>query len=200
MTTQDATAPEAGRPGQVLTVCTGNICRSPLLERVLQRELDRRWGAGAYTVGSAGTRALVGHPMDERSAEVLGSFGGSAAGFVARRLTQQLIAAADLVLVATTEHRAAVVREHPPALRHTFTFREFAALADTLDEGQLDLDETAPVDRLRSLAALAVGRRGPGVVSQPDIIDPYRREDATYRQMREEIGAALPGVLRALCP
>lgn len=185
-------------PGRVLTVCTGNVCRSPLLERLLQSHLDRAWGTGAYVVSSAGTHALVGRPMDDRSAAVLGALGGSPDGFVARRLTHRLVADADLVLVATTDHRRLVLREHPPALRHTFTFRELGALADTIEQEPLVPRDLPPRERLRALAAALIDRRGPGVVRAADIVDPYRRDDAVYRQMRMEIEQALPSVLRAL--
>ena len=49
---------------RVLTVCTGNICRSPFIERALQAELDRSWGPGVVEVTSAGTGAMVGEPMN----------------------------------------------------------------------------------------------------------------------------------------
>lgn len=188
----------AARPGRVLTVCTGNVCRSPLLERVLQRELDRRWGPGTHEVSSAGTHALVGHPMDERSAGVLRAFGGSPDGFVARRLTGRMVAEADLVLVATTNHRRLVLREHPPALRHTFTFREFAALADAAGHELPPDRDLPPPERLRALARVLIARRGPGVVPEPDIIDPYRQADEVYRLMQEQVAQALPSALRAL--
>ncbi|QDO89696.1 low molecular weight phosphatase family protein [Ornithinimicrobium ciconiae] len=185
-------------PGRVLVVCTGNICRSPLLERVLQRALDRRWGTGGYQVRSAGTHGLEGHPMDERAASVLRALGGTPSGFVARRLRPAMVAEADLVLTATTAHRGLVVRAHPLALRYAFTFREFAALADTLDDDQLPGPEGPPSGRLRDLAATLVTRRGPGVVDDADIVDPFRREDAVYQQMDAQVRVALPGVLRAL--
>jgi len=182
----------------VLTVCTGNICRSPLLERVLQRHLDESWGPGAYVVASAGTHGLVGHPMDERSAQVLRSFGGSPDGFVARRLTPGLVAEADLVLTATADHRSLVLRQYPRALRHTFTFREFAVLADVVAQDPLVARDLPPRERLQALAATLIGRRGPGVVVEPDIVDPFRRDDAVYREMQEQIEQALPSVLRTL--
>lgn len=187
-----------GRPGRVLTVCTGNVCRSPLLERVLQRELDDRWGAGSYEVSSAGTHGLEGYPMDERAATVLHDLGGSAEGFLARRLRPQWVAEAHLVLTATAEHRAAVVRSHPLALRYAFTFREFAALADRLADDQLPDPDAPPATRLRELAAALLTRRGPRVVREPDIVDPFRREDTVYHQMDAQVREALPGVLRAL--
>lgn len=186
------------RPGRVLTVCTGNVCRSPLLERVLQGALDQRWGTGRYEVSSAGTHGLEGHPMDARSAEVLRGLGSTDQGFVARRLRPAMVASADLVLTASAEHRSMVVRSHPLALRYAFTFREVAALADHLSDEQLPGADTPPAQRLRELAATLLTRRGPKAVREADIVDPFRRDDAVYQQMEHQVREALPGVLRVL--
>ena len=45
-------------PFRILTVCTGNICRSPVAERLLQAGLG-----DAVAVSSAGVRAVVGDPI-----------------------------------------------------------------------------------------------------------------------------------------
>ncbi|MFK5633259.1 MULTISPECIES: low molecular weight phosphatase family protein [unclassified Ornithinimicrobium] len=186
--------------GLILTVCTGNVCRSPLLERLLQAALDERYGAGAVPVRSAGTRALIGSPMDERAAGVLGALGGSPAGFVGRRLSEPMVQQAELVLTATREHRADVARMHPRALKRTFTFRELADILDRLPPEELPQDAD-PQARVAALARVAAARRG---VRQPrtwtdfDIVDPYRRDDAVYATMREQVESALPAVLRGL--
>lgn len=190
-------AAEEARPGRVLTVCTGNICRSPLLERLLQGELDRAWGRGRHEVTSAGTHALVGNPMDERAATVLRTLGGTPHGFVARWLVPPFVAQADLVLTATREHRSLVVRMHPQAVRYALTFREFAALADSVSDEELPGPDAPPV-RLRALATLLTGRRGQVPVPELDIVDPYRRPDEVYQQMEEQVRAAWPSAARVL--
>lgn len=186
--------------GQILTVCTGNICRSPLLERVLQGLVDERWGAGVVPVRSAGTMAMVGHPMDEQSAARLASFGGSAEGFVSRQLSKDLVAAADLVLTATREHRAAVVKTHPRALRYTFTVGDFADLAEHLPAEDLPSTDDGAQWVREITAALAAqrGLRPPREATEVDIVDPYLRSDATYQRMTDQVGALLPHLTRAL--
>jgi len=67
---------------RVLFVCIGNVCRSPLGERLLAARLH----AEAFEVSSAGVAAMVGSPMTPEAAVHLESYGGSADGFVARQM------------------------------------------------------------------------------------------------------------------
>ncbi len=69
------------RPQSILFVCTGNICRSPIAERIL-RTLAGTAGV-SVTVTSAGVGAQNGAPMHPLSVEVLDEHGYDAAGFEA---------------------------------------------------------------------------------------------------------------------
>lgn len=187
-------------PARVLVVCTGNICRSPLVERVLGAALAARWGAAAVTVSSAGTSALVDSPMDERSGDLLRLLGGDPEGHLGRRLTRDLVSGADLVLTATRAHRSAVVRLHPRALRTTFTLRDFADLAARVPDEDLPREATA-VGQVRAVVALLASRRGltpPLADDLADVVDPYRRPDAVYAEMLAQLREALPQVIRPL--
>ena len=192
----------APTPGRVLTVCTGNICRSPVLERALQAELDRSWGPGLVEVSSAGTGALVGHPMEDQARALLEARGYAADGFRARDLTSQLVADADLVLTATRAHRGKVMALHPRAIRRTFTFREFAHLVSGLTDDELRGEgEGMPRDHVARVVALAAGQRGvdaPLVDAEADIVDPYRLSRKVFEAMSTQILGSLPQVVRAL--
>lgn len=182
----------------LLVVCTGNVCRSPLVERVLQHHLDGAHGAGTIRVHSAGTGALVGSPMDERSAALLRDLGGDPGGFAARRLTSGMVAEADLVLTATRAHRADVVRLVPRAMRRTFTVRELALLLTQVPDTDLP-DWRDPAPALATLADLARSARGVVVAGRDeelDVVDPYRRDDEVYAQVRDQVERALPDLLR----
>ncbi len=59
-------SPDPSGPVRLLTVCTGNVCRSPYAAALLGAGLD--WARpGAFRVASAGTPALVGRPVDAGS-------------------------------------------------------------------------------------------------------------------------------------
>ena len=102
-------------------VCTGNICRSPFIERLLRVSVP-----GSSVVTSAGTEALVGEPMDPAVAELVRRQGGDAEGFAARQVTAEMVGEVDLVLTATRAHRAAVAFMQPKALRYGFTLGDFS--------------------------------------------------------------------------
>ena len=194
---------------RILIVCTGNICRSPFIERLLQHELDeRRPGSGAGTpeiiVRSAGTGAMVGSAMDPRAAAQLEAHGGDPSGFSARDLTQALIAESDLVLTATREHRGKVARMSPAAMRRVFTFRDFAHLVAGID-GPAPAGAAAvrmsPRDWVRNVADKAAASRGLKPPLSPDladIVDPYRREDEVFATMAQQIVEPMPSVVRTL--
>ena len=74
---------------RVLVVCTGNVCRSPLVERVLAHTVGAQ-----IEVQSAGTAALVDSPMDGRAAAQLQRWRMDPAGFVARQVVPAMVARA----------------------------------------------------------------------------------------------------------
>ena len=184
---------------RVLTVCTGNVCRSPFMERALQAELDRSWGPGVVEVRSAGTGALAGEPMNPPAMRVLEAAGYSADGFVAQSLTPEIVASSDLVLTATRRHRGLVAQMHPRALRYAFTLREFADLVSDLPREAYAAAD--PAEHVRALVQAAAGRRGmrpPLSDEDADIVDPYRRETVVFDTMSAPVMSALPQVAAAL--
>jgi protein-tyrosine phosphatase len=185
--------------GRILVVCTGNICRSPYIERRLVSLLA---GTDA-AVTSAGTRALVGSPIEPESAELLSAAGGSTAGFAARQLTPAILAEADLVIAATQAHRAEAVRVNPKVLRRTFTLGAFADLVRDADLASASSDTDADQPWARRLAEIALRRRGlfrARPAEEADIPDPYQRGPAAYAIMASEIERALLVVGPALRP
>jgi protein-tyrosine phosphatase len=179
-------------PFRILTVCTGNICRSPMSERLLQAGLDERF-PGQFEVESAGTAALEGNPIDHRVAGFIQALGGTAEHFSARMLTPKVLQGHDLVLALTREHRSRIVELAPNMLRKTFTLQEFARLTNSL---RLDsISEGA--DRWRQAIPKAIRARSisAGEAVNDDVVDPYGRSEEHYLQMRREIVASLSIIL-----
>lgn len=194
-------------PVRILTVCTGNICRSPVAERLLQAGLNQVV-PGGFEVASAGTRAMVDDPMQPISADIVRTFGGTPDGFAARQLTPRILRGVDLVLTMTSGHRGEVLQQDASMLKRTFTIREFARMLDVLDARATEQPDAGPDDAdplaantayWRSLPARAAGVRHlalPADPSENDIIDPYRRSPEVYRQMEDELAPAIISILR----
>ena len=192
-----------GHEARILVVCTGNICRSPFIERLLQHQLDeRRPGSDrAVLVHSAGTGALTGSAMDERAAAQLVAHGGDPSGFRARDLTPDLIAGSDLVLTATRAHRGTVSAMYPKVLRQVFTFRDFADLVAGVDGLSARVTRMEPRAWVRQVTEDAAASRGinpPLEPAQADIVDPFRREDEVFATMAQQIVGSMPAVVRGL--
>ncbi|MEU4229750.1 hypothetical protein AB0F17_36100 [Nonomuraea sp. NPDC026600] len=150
----------------ILFVCTGNICRSPLAERLARSALGP-----SFQVTSAGTHAEPGLEMHERTRRTLLRLGGDPSGFVSRALTTEVLAAADLVLTAASAHRAESVSMHLPAAGRTFTIVEFGTLARAVAPTAITCHHDA-VRRAHALVDEVRMLRGLVPVDRPDILDP----------------------------
>lgn len=199
-TESSAARPEDARP-TILTVCTGNICRSPMAEILLRRTLEP---LGVH-VHSAGTQALVDYGMPQPAQEMAISLGADA-GIVdahrARYLIEPMLQQADLILTMSREHRSRAVQMMPRSLRRVFTIREFARLASTLStedaRAAADAAGSDPRERLRAVALAVADQRGLSepVADEDDVIDPYRRSQEIYEQSAAEMTPAVAEVDR----
>ncbi|GAA1059360.1 arsenate reductase/protein-tyrosine-phosphatase family protein [Agromyces bracchium] len=182
---------------RILTVCSGNICRSPMAEQLLRARLG---GVDDIEVSSAGTIAMVGDGMPAEARELSARLGAADAdAHRARQLDERMVREADLVLGLAREHRRAVVELVPAATRKTFTLREFAHLAAEVTEADLaasvDPFADAPPGGLGVAVTATASLRG--VVApfespdDADVVDPYRRSAAVYEQSAQQIGPAV---------
>lgn len=189
---------------EVLTVCSGNICRSPLAEVVLKARL----GSSAR-VHSAGTVGLDSAPMTDEAQKIaieLGARAEDAAAHRSRYLFEQDLVTPDLVLAMSREHRRRIVELRPARLRSAFTAREFARLAaDASDDDLLRAADAAgadPAARVRAAVGAVAAMRGasapPADPADDDVIDPYRRSWATYQLSASQLAPALDQVVRVL--
>jgi protein-tyrosine-phosphatase len=178
----------------VLLVCTGNICRSALAERLGRAYLDEVLGeqAGAVRLVSAGTQAVVGSAMHPHSDLVLRGFGATAGDFRAQQLTESLAAQADLTLTMTRAHRREVLRLAPRGLARTFTLREAAGLLGLLGEWEPEGDGFG--ERASSLVkALADARSRRAADDNDDVPDPIGGPVEAHEEAGELIvGTLLP--------
>ncbi|MFD1660323.1 low molecular weight phosphatase family protein [Streptomyces caeni] len=197
---------------RVLFVCTGNVYRSALAERLLAVRMPP--GSGVRPE-SAGTEAWSWPSMEPSTKSVLEELGGDASGFASRRLTAELVAGAALVLGLAREHREAAVRLAPVALRRCFTLKEFVRLGaggggdvgTPHGEGPggpdrlHTVDRSNTVDRLKAVVAAAAARRGtaaPVTPEEDDIADPWGMPREVLHGCALEIDEAVRGLARLL--
>ncbi|ABK04603.1 protein tyrosine phosphatase [Arthrobacter sp. FB24] len=198
---------ESPTPVRILTVCTGNICRSPVAERLLQAGLDQVL-PGGFEVRSAGTRAMVGNPIQPLSADIVNMYGGTDKGFTARQLTQKILRDTDIVLTMTSKHRGEVLQLDASLLKRTFTIREFARMLEALEERDAagEATGTAAAEKAsdagtmwRGLPARLASVRHLALAADSadnEVIDPYKRGPEVYRQMEDELAPAILTILR----
>lgn len=189
---------------EILTVCTGNICRSPLAETLLRTRLAGLPGA----VSSAGTLGLDSAAMTAEAQQLADGL-GIPANIVrehrSRQLTDAHLQRPDLILTMAREHRRAIVEMDPARLRTTFTVREFARLAqDTPDAEIVNATGTqiTPSDKLRAALQVVAAHRGmtppPVDPSDDDVVDPYRRSWNTYQRSADQLVPAIDQVVRVV--
>lgn len=185
------------KDGTILVVCTGNVCRSPYIERRLSAALSKT----DISVSSAGTGALVGSDMDSRVAHRLRELGLSSDGFEARQLTPEIARSADLILAATREHRSSIVRMESSVLRRTYALADFSDLTAHLSKTGMVVARRADgtsgnfVRRVSDAAALGRGEIRARTRDEAEIVDPFRAPDKILERMVEQVDTLLPAVV-----
>lgn len=115
------------RPYTVMTVCTGNICRSPMAQVILKKMIADRGLANRISVDSSGVSDEEhGHPIDPRAARVLRARGYDVPVHHAHQITAQEAAHTDLLLPMTADHLRMLDWFLPPSRRdHARLYRSF---------------------------------------------------------------------------
>jgi protein-tyrosine phosphatase len=190
-----------------LLVCMGNICRSPMAERLLVADARSLVGGKADAVlhvHGAGTGGWhVGEPMDPGAARQVLARGGDVEGFRARKLRGEHIDASDLVLTATADQVDHVLGLRPDAAGRTFVLGEFGRLLPRVSGVDLPaasgLEPDAVYERgVALVAAVASARGGQPPRRGDDLDDPWGRGDRYFARVADEIEATMRPLAAAL--
>ncbi|WP_378739596.1 low molecular weight phosphatase family protein [Nocardia brasiliensis] len=169
----------------VLFVCNGNVCRSVIAER-LTRALAVEHALPNLTAESAGTRALVGFPVEPLAAQAIAGLGADPSDFKARRLKDEMVDNADLVLAMTQQIRDQISEMGFGVAARTFTLLEARRIAH--------------VTGARSIAELHQARNDLAFVGRENIADPIGLSEQAYCEVSDQIAEALVPLLLALAP
>jgi len=112
--------------GTIVTVCTANICRSPMAAAMLQHAFAvQPEPLRSLKVISAGVAARPGEPVSENSVIALKKVGIDISDHRSQSLTQQMLDEALAVICMTESHRAMIQVQADPVPRNLFLFRQF---------------------------------------------------------------------------
>jgi protein-tyrosine phosphatase len=179
----------------VLFVCTGNICRSPVAEALLQ---SRAGELGLpISVRSAGSWAQRGNPATSNAILAARELGLEIEGHRARPLADHLIREADLILALAREHRDEVLYLVSEAEPKTFTLKELAALLEALPPAPVHADRDTAVTRIAEADRLRAGAAGPAP-RDPDVRDPIGSALFAYRDVAWDIQTAVDTLVLGL--
>ncbi len=143
---------------QVIYVCTGNTCRSPMAEGLARMILAERLGCQADALAEHGLEVLSagvfaasgGHATDEARQAAL-DMGVDISNHRSRKLTSKLIKSADMIFCMTQSHVAQVVGKAPAAATKTFRVDPSSDISDPIGASVGVYRKTA--DRLRRALA-----------------------------------------------
>lgn len=154
---------------RIVTVCTGNICRSPMAEIMLTRAFEEAGLGDEVLVDSAGTTGWeTGNPIDERAAAKLTELGLVSDTHRARRFDPAWYAERDLILALDVDHYEDLRLEAP------------------------DGESRGRVRMLREFDPATAGTP----VSELGIYDPWYGDSADFEATWEMISAAVPGIVQ----
>jgi protein-tyrosine phosphatase len=184
----------------------GNICRSPMAERLLVARLWDALGPRADELvvsHGAGTGDWhVGDRMNPPAARQVRKRGGDPGSFRARVIDPGYVEGSDLVLTATGEQVEFVTALVPGAADRTFVLGEFGRLAAGVDLGGLPPfapTVTAVAARGRALVTAVGARRGTAPARpEDDLDDPWGRGEPFFERTADSVERHLAPLVRAL--
>jgi len=164
-------------------VCTGNTCRSPMAEAILQHRLDQI--GVASVVRSAGLLS-DGHPATDSAADTMAARGLDISGHRSRRITPEMLVGPDLIIGMAREHVREAVVLRPELYVRTFTLKEIVRRGS-------DVGARAPGQSIDAWLRVTHEGRKPtqlmGASPLDDVADPVGRPapvyDATARELDE---------------
>lgn len=165
---------------EILILCTGNICRSPMAEALLRRRAEEL--AVPVSVSSAGL-LLEHEPAEFYAVEAMDRLGLDLSRHRSRIVDRELVSTADLLIGMEPRHVREVSLLEPDAFDRTFAFPELVARAEAVGpRGSRAFDEwLVAVGEGRSRASALRG--GPKL----EVADPMGGSKRVFRRCADQL-------------
>lgn len=130
----------------ILVVCIGNICRSPIAEALLKEQYPQKH------IDSAGLSAVVGNPVDPKSQQVMNPYNIDMSNHIAKQINENLVMKADLIFTMSDSQTKWIEERWPHCRGKTFKIGHWHD-KDIADPYQHDISlfEVARQDIVESL-------------------------------------------------
>ena len=120
----------------ILTVCTGNICRSPLAEYRFKELLKDK----EILISSAGVNALVGQPADDSALLIAEENGLDLKAHKGQALTESIVQENELIFVMENQHKKVICDLYPFSTGKVFLLGRWLDDPEIIDPYKKSID------------------------------------------------------------